>query len=154
METMHTVGESTLEPTVQQAMTPRPATSAPQETLRLAWNRMARGPFRHLPVMDAGRLVGIVTLWDICQGMALSNPQLLDGHPLDLVRVQAVMTRDPVVIGHERPLGEAAAILAEWQIGALPVVDENGRLVGIVTERDIVREYAAAVELDKTTEIE
>ena len=86
--------------------------------------------------------------------MALSNPQLLGGHPVNLMRVEALMTRDPVVIGRERPLREVAAILAERQIGALPVVDENGRLVGIVTERDIVREYATEIKVDRTTEID
>ena len=148
---METRDELMIAPTVRQAMTPRPATVRPQETLRAAWDRMARGPFRHLPVLEAGRLVGIVTLWDVCQGMALSDPTRFDGHPLDLVRVQAVMTRDPVVIAEERSLREAAEILAERQIGALPVVDRDGRLVGIVTERDVVREYGAT-ELERATE--
>lgn len=130
---------------VRHAMTPHPATARPQDTLRLAWNRMARGPFRHLPVLDGDRLIGIVTLWDICQGMALADPRAFDGHPLDHVRVQAVMTRDPIVISRDQPLADVAAILADRLIGALPVVDETGRLVGIVTERDIVREIGAAI---------
>ena len=145
---MAVVNETHLAITVWQAMTPRPATADPQETLRAAWDRMARGPFRHLPVTEAGRLVGIVTTWDICQGMALSDPRLLGDHPLDLVRVQAVMTREPVVIERDRPLREAASILYERQIGALPVVDDLGRLVGIVTERDVVREYATEGEVN------
>lgn len=137
---------------VGQAMTPRPATAHPREFLRSAWDRMSRGPFRHLPVLDDSRLVGIVTLWDICQGLALAAPMSEGLHPLDSIRVQAVMTRDPVVVTRDDALAMAAALLAERQIGALPVVDETSKLIGIVTERDVVREVSTALSLASETE--
>lgn len=137
---------------VGQAMTTRPATAQPRDFLRSAWDRMSRGPFRHLPVIDEDRLVGIVTLWDICQGLALAASLPGAVHPRDTIRVQAVMTRDAIVITREDPLVAATAILAERQIGALPVVDDAGNLIGIVTERDVVREVSAALALVSESE--
>lgn len=96
---------------------------------------------RHLPVVDDGRLVGIVTWGDIRQAWA-SDATTLSVFELyallDRLAVSQVMTREPVTISPHLSIARAAQIMLERKIGCLPVVD-HGRLVGIITECDIFR---------------
>jgi len=59
------------------------------------------------------------------------------------VRVEDVMSSPPITVGEDATVYQAAVIMAENNIGSLIVVDENGSLLGIVTERDIVRKVVA-----------
>jgi CBS domain-containing protein len=52
--------------------------------------------------------------------------------------VADIMTIDPVVVGHDAPLEEAARLLRAYSISGLPVVDENGRLVGVISQTDLI----------------
>ncbi len=68
------------------------------------------------------------------------------------MKVKDMMTQSVVKIGQEEPVAVAARALAHYNIGALPVCDEKGRLCGIVTDRDIVtRCLAAGQDVSKTT---
>lgn len=96
--------------------------------------------FRHLPIVEGDRLVGIITDRDINRftPSMLSNitPEeynaIFENTPLE-----RVMTRNPLSVAPDTPLREAAAILYEKKLGCLPVV-ENERLVGIVTVTDML----------------
>lgn len=96
--------------------------------------------FRHLPIVEGERLVGIITDRDINRftPSLLSNitPEeynaIFENTPLE-----RVMTRNPLSVAPDTPLREAAAILYEKKLGCLPVV-ENERLVGIVTVTDML----------------
>src|SRR3989440_11647848 len=66
------------------------------------------------------------------------------------MKVSEIMTREPATIGPDATLGEAATLMKQQDCGSIPVV-ENGRLVGIVTDRDIVIRAVAAGEDPKKT---
>jgi acetoin utilization protein AcuB len=83
---------------------------------------------RCLPVVDNGRLVGIVTDRD------------LRAHRSDQksTRVSAAMTSNPVTIGPDASIEEATSAILQRKVGGLPVV-ENGRLVGVITTTDLLK---------------
>ena len=66
------------------------------------------------------------------------------------MKVSEIMTREPATIGPDATLGDAATLMKQQDCGAIPVV-ENGRLVGIVTDRDIVFRAIAAGKVPKKT---
>lgn len=97
---------------------------------------------RHMPVIDgAGHLVGIATDRDVKR--ALPSPlsaTAADEYEaiLDTTPLARVMTREPLTVAPETSLAEAVNIMLNNRIGGLPVV-ENGKLMGILTERDVLR---------------
>ena len=121
-------------------MSPDPITVAPQTPVSEARELLAEHRFHHLPVVDSGRLVGIISDRDVA-----INPRALRAavrshtadHLIDDDRpVEAVMSRDPHVIDEASTLEAAARLLVSHQINALPVVDDGRRLVGIITSVD------------------
>jgi acetoin utilization protein AcuB len=100
---------------------------------------------RHLPVVDPPRLVGIVTDRDLRQ--ILFDPVLQDrmaepAHDPGDRPVRDVMTWAVITVGPQTNIRQAARVMHEQKIGALPVVDA-GRVVGILTEHDVLRAFAA-----------
>jgi acetoin utilization protein AcuB len=116
-------------------LTITPKTSLP-EALRLVQHR----GIRHLPVVEDDRLVGIVSDRDLKRAMA-SSATSLERHELryllDTVTVDEIRTRAVITIGRMFPIEEAARIMVKEKVSALPVT-EQGRLVGIVTETDVL----------------
>lgn len=124
---------------VRDCMTPNPITVRPESDPLAALNLLKAGKFRHLPVLDPdGHVVGLVGRGDL--ELFLSQA----GSPGVIKRqyhVRQVMTRDVVSVTPGCPLEEAADLMVQHKIGSLPVVD-GGRLVGIITETDIFRQFA------------
>jgi CBS domain-containing protein len=96
---------------------------------------------RRLPiVIDTGELRGIITQGDIrgADVMRVAGLDPLDiAHALRQVKVYEVMTEDPIAVTPETGLREAAMLMIENKVGGLPVVDEQSRVVGIITESDL-----------------
>ena len=132
---------------VQDVMQRRVITITPETTLPEALELSRRRGVRHLPVLKAGRLVGIVSDRDLKRGMA-SPATALERHELayllEKVPVEELMTRAVITAVPELPVEEAARLMVKEKISALPVTAE-GRLVGIVTETDVLNLFVRAM---------
>jgi|KBSSwiStaDraftv2_1062776.scaffolds.fasta_scaffold1314580_2 acetoin utilization protein AcuB len=119
-----------------------PATTLP-EALRLTGQRGVR----HLPVLDDDRLVGIVSDRDLKRAMA-SPATSLEAHELnyllDRLRVEEIMTRTVITIGRTSPIEDAARVMVQEKIGALPVTEDR-QLIGLVTETDVLQLFVRAM---------
>ncbi|HSL52158.1 MAG TPA: CBS domain-containing protein [Candidatus Deferrimicrobiaceae bacterium] len=121
----------------------------PGESCLDAVVRMQRARVRHLPVVNRdGMLVGVITDRDLRHH--LFAPRVFDtlGSTavdvlLDGVRVAEIMSTAVVTVEAGASVGHAADIMRKHRVGSLPVV-ENGRIVGIVTEVDILRQIVRA----------
>ena len=123
-------------------MTEDVITITPDTTLKEVHDIMNEKGIRRLPVVRNGKLLGIVTLGDI-RGAEPSRASSLSiwevNHLLTKLKVSEIMTRNPVTIQQDASIGDAAKTMLEKKFSGLPVVDEEDRLVGIITESDIFR---------------
>ncbi len=138
---------------VKEAMTKDPISIDPDAPVGTALDVMRTKHVRHLPVVDeAGHLMGIVTDRDLRQ--AAFTPAIQEylsvreqrrvrqvSETLENLRARDVMTWVVVTTHPEASLAHAALIMCERRVGSLPVVD-GGRLVGVLTERDVLRALA------------
>jgi len=131
---------------VRDLMSDKPITVEPKTPVLEARQRMMEKRIRHLIVTDGDQVVGIVTDRDIRLNLASPATSLSVWEIHDLLArltVGDIMTRSILVVGPDRPAAEAARIMLDHKIGALPVTEAK-RLVGIVTESDFVRVVARA----------
>jgi CBS domain-containing membrane protein len=99
------------------------------ETLGAAHADMEMGAFRHLPVVDARRrLVGILSDRDLLRALGRAKS----------TTIAEIMTLNPVTVRPETAAHVATALMLDRKIGSLPVVAEDGALVGLVTETDFL----------------
>ncbi|MBX7212852.1 MAG: CBS domain-containing protein [Thermoflexales bacterium] len=122
-------------------MTPNPITITPKTTLPEAHRLMKERKVRRLPVLENGKLVGIVTLGDIREAepsaaTTLSVWEL--NYLLDTLTVDKIMRRNIVSVTPRTSIREAASLMLAHKVSGMPVVD-NDRLVGVITESDIFR---------------
>jgi acetoin utilization protein AcuB len=130
--------------TIRELMTGGVITVRRETSVLEARDLMAKEKIRHLPVMaPGGKLVGILTDRDIrlnlpSRATSLSVQEI--NHLLTALTVDQVMTRSVITIGPDDPARTAAQLMLDHRIGALPVLDD-GHLIGIITETDILRAY-------------
>jgi CBS domain-containing protein len=125
-------------------MTSKPITVDPETPMLDARQRMAEARIRHLVVVEGSRVAGIVTDRDVRLNLPSPATSLSVWEVnalLAKLTVREIMSRSVIVVDPDRPAAEAARIMIDHKIGALPVVD-GGRLAGIVTESDFVRAVA------------
>jgi CBS domain-containing protein len=116
---------------VRDMMTPNVKTLYADDSLNTADWEMAVSDIRHLVVIDRERhVVGIVSDRDVLR-MVAEQPHARHG-------IERIMTHNVLTVASNAPAADAAAQLVESKCGALPVVDEEGRLIGIVTTTDFV----------------
>jgi acetoin utilization protein AcuB len=136
---------------VRDVMTVNPLTVGPDDTVRVAIGLMRERGIQHLPVVeDAGRLVGILTDRDIRHAAlvpALAEHITWEHRRLKALRVRDVMTWSVVTTDPEASLVQAGWTMFQRRIGSLPVVD-NARLVGILTEHDVLGALGKGDEID------
>lgn len=124
---------------VRAVMTPNPVTVTEETTVHEAMEAMQKGNFGRLLVTRGDRLVGIVTELDLMRisPSAATTLSIWEQNALlAKMRVKDVMTTDPVTIGPDATVEEAALLMRDLHISGLPVV-ENDKVIGIVTERDL-----------------
>jgi acetoin utilization protein AcuB len=134
---------------IRDVMTKNPIT-VDSETLVLDAQRMMKeNNIRRLPVVDKGKLVGIVTQHDLLQASP-SPATSLSIHELNYLlakmKVKEVMKKNPFTLTPDTPFEEALRIGQDKKIGSFPVMDK-GKLVGIITESDTVRFLTRALGL-------
>jgi acetoin utilization protein AcuB len=133
---------------VRELMTGAPITVAPDTPVFEARQIMLRERIRHLLVTESRRLMGIVTDRDIrlnlpSQATSLSVWEM--NYLLARLTVDQVMTRSVIIIGPDLDARDAARLMLEHKIGALPVLDGE-HLIGIITETDVLRAFARTPE--------
>ncbi len=126
--------------TVADFMTRELVTMKESDDLALAESILRLGGIRHLPVVRDRKLVGLVTQRDLLRagtsgGASRERPAL------------EIMTKEPTAVDPRTPLVQAARLMLRHKYGCLPVCEEDGTLVGIITESDFVR-FAADVVQD------
>ncbi len=128
-------------PLVKDWMTRDPVVISPKTTLPEAYQLMKERRIRRLPVVDNGKLVGIVTLGDVREASP-SDATTLSIYELNYLLAQLsadrIMTREALSVSPDATIRDAARMMLEHKIGGLPVV-EGGKVVGILTESDIFR---------------
>lgn len=126
--------------TVRDIMSAEVTTLGRNDTLLLAKDIMNLGRIRHFPVVEDDELVGVVSQRDLYRaslGTVMQYGEKAQRAFLESVAVKEIMV-DPISIGPDATVGDAARLMMEHKIGCLPVL-ENDRLVGIVTETDMLQ---------------
>jgi CBS domain-containing protein len=118
--------------TVQKAMTSNPTAITPDTTVQEAARLMKSEDVGALPIVEDGRLTGVVTDRDLAiRGIA-------EGRGAETT-VRELASRDIVTIEAQQSLEEAARLMAEHQVRRLCVVEEDGRLVGMLAQADVAQ---------------
>jgi CBS domain-containing protein len=118
--------------TVQEAMTSNPTAITPDTTVQEAARLMKSEDVGALPIVEDGRLTGVVTDRDLAiRGIA-------EGRGAETT-VRELASKDIVTIDPQQSLEEAARLMAEHQVRRLPVVEEDGRLVGMLAQADVAQ---------------
>lgn len=127
---------------VRHAMTPDPETFGPEETCYDALRVMQAKGFRHAPVVEDGRLVGVVSERDLLRALPhlIGEMEGEGGAAAMAVTVGAAMSRSPRTCSPTEPLDQVARELLDRRIGCMAVVNGE-RLVGILTTTDVLRGF-------------
>ena len=126
--------------TVAQVMTADPVTLGPEDSLMRAVEVMRQKGIRRIPIVVADTLVGLLAEGDLkrAQPSALSDSQEEFNQVMETTPVSRIMIQNPVTLPEDSLLADAAQMLHTTKFGALPVL-RDGRLVGILTDTDILR---------------
>ena len=118
---------------VQQSMTPNPRTVQPDDSIAMAATIMRDENVGVVPVVDGGRLVAMLTDRDI------AIRAVADAQDPRSTTVGEIASRELVTIDPQQELDEALRLMAQHQVRRLPVVEEDGRLVGVLAQADVAR---------------
>ena len=136
--------EANKETTVADVMMKAPVTLDAGDILDLASDIMNLGRIRHIPILENGKLVGVLSqrnLFHSALVVALGLGPKARKDMLKSIHIREVMSAPVITVSPETGIKQAARTMLEKKIGCLPVV-ENQRLVGLVTESDILRYVA------------
>ena len=131
---------------VSRSMTRKVITVGPQANIFEAQELMAQNQIRHLPVIEEnGRLLGIVTDRDIRSALPYNffkkPPSKEEKKNFSQLKIDEIMTREPITISPSHTIQDALLIIQDARVGALPVVDEDRKLKGIISVRDLLRAF-------------
>lgn len=119
------------------------------DPLKVVRHKLSQGGFHHVPVMEGNELLGMISDRDVLAALSpfLDSPseRLRDHRTLEK-KAHQVMTPQPYTILTSATVTAAAEMLLALEISGLPVIDMDGRLVGIVTWRDVVDYFVEGSE--------
>lgn len=124
---------------VKDKMTPNPVTVTPDVSISTAFGIMKEQSFRRLPVVQGGKLIGIVTekeLQQVSPSKATTLSVFELNYLLEKTTIKDAMSRDPITVQDDDLIEKAALLMRTNKVGALPVM-HGDRLVGLITESDI-----------------
>ncbi len=129
---------------IRDYMTAPPTTANLRDGLRQTWDRMQERRVRHMPVLDDdGRLVGIISERDLRRPSSLDEPNLTHLYALDNnTLVEEAMTPEPKTLREDVEFAVARDLFIQRRFGAVPVMDMNDRLIGILSIVDMLRACA------------
>ncbi len=138
-------------------MTKNVITINKNETLMEAKSRMNRCKVNQLPVMDGEKLVGIISKRDI---QSATTPLIMLGKEheseireiLETTPVEKIMVRNPVVAHVNDTLEDAVILMHDQRVNSLPVLDNEGKLVGIITKTDILKAFIEALGVNEVSQ--
>jgi acetoin utilization protein AcuB len=126
---------------VQHWMTRNPVTVEAETPFLEARLILKDKKIRHLPVVDRGKLIGVVTDRDLKEA-GPSGATTLDVYELNYLlvkmKIRDLIKKDPITIKPSNSVEKAALLMHDHKIGCLPVVDDAGSLVGVITETDLL----------------
>ncbi len=127
--------------TVGEVMTRKLVTIGQNDSLEKLEEGMQRFHFRHLPVVEDGKLVGLVSHRDLLHASSsfLSDSADKRDQVIHQQPASAVMQKEVITVKPTEPLLSAAKLMWEGKLGCLPIAEEDGTLVGILTEADFIR---------------
>ncbi|MGD9081472.1 MAG: CBS domain-containing protein [Desulfobacterales bacterium] len=131
---------------VSRSMTRKVITVTPDDGIFKAQELMAANKIRHLPVIESeNRLIGVVTDRDIRSALPYKffkeSPSEEEKKNFAELKIKDIMTQNPITISPTYTLQDALLMIQDARVGALPVVDENGILSGIISVRDLLRAF-------------
>ena len=131
---------------VSRSMTRKVITVGPETDIFKAQELMSQNQIRHLPVVEANdRLIGIVTDRDIRSALPYKffkePPSEKEKAKFSKLQIKDVMSKNPMTISPTYTIQDALLMIQEAKVGALPVVDEENRLKGIISVRDLLRAF-------------
>jgi CBS domain-containing protein len=119
--------------TVRDTMTSNPCAIDADKTVAYAAKMMRDEDVGLAPIVEGDRLVGVLTDRDVAVRV------VAEGRDPEQIKVSEVASRDLVTLDPQQDLDEALRLMARHQVRRLPVVEEDGRLVGVVAQADVAR---------------
>jgi CBS domain-containing protein len=126
--------------TVREIMIASPVTLKPNDNLKLASELISLARLRHIPIVDNGKLLGVVSARDLMTRAAqrFNHKSRSRSALLKSVMLKEVMQRRVITVEPDTLIQQAAHLMAEEKIGCLPVLND-GNLIGLVTTTDMLR---------------
>jgi len=122
------------------------------ESMQEAIKRLKEHNIRILPVLKKGKLTGIITDRDLKRASA-SDATTLDVHELiyliSKIKVKQIMNRDVIAIPFDYTVEETAEVFLKNKISGAPVLDKEGKILGIITESDLFRVIISLTGIEK-----
>ena len=137
--------------TARELMTADPLTVTPQASIAEVWDLMREADVRHIPVVQADGLVGMVSDRDLGR---VDIARLLNVEGASALRdelatpIVRVMTSPVIAVGPEADISEVIELLIEHKIGAVPVVQETREVLGIISYVDVLRALQGVLDED------
>lgn len=127
---------------VENWMNPNVITVDADDSMLDATKLLKEHNIRHLPVLEKGKLVGVITDRDLKRASP-SDATSLEAHELLYlianIKVREIMTRNPITVPYNFTIEEAAEILLQAKISGMPVVDKDGDVIGTITQTDLFK---------------